>query len=281
VSLARVSGALLIVAAIALLLIGVPSFVAPTWAASEFPWTVGPFLAQTIGGWSIGTALICLHAARLRSPARSYPLLVYAWLFGIGQLLVVFVFLDRFLAGHVLAWPYLIGLLALVASAAAGIAAFTRAERAGGAGLLAVGHPVPRPVRVIGVFVGLFVLLLAIGTLLAGPTGAIATGTVFPEPMGLFSIRAFSAFLFAIAAAIAAVLLGRSVEPYEALGWAGFYLIVPITLAALLNLSVFDFGARPGGLLYILAYVVVGLVIAAALVWLRRRRAAEVGVATP
>jgi len=70
-SLRRLSGALLVVSAIALLAIGVPSFLAPAWAASEFPWTVGPFLAQTIGAWSIGTALIALHTVWLRDPARS------------------------------------------------------------------------------------------------------------------------------------------------------------------------------------------------------------------
>ena len=121
-----------------------------------------------------------------------------------------------------------------------------------------------------GALVGLFVLLLAVGTLLAGPNGATATGAIFPEPMGLFSIRAFSAFLFAVAGSIGAVLLARSIEPYVALAWGGLYLVVPITLSALLNLSLFDFTGRPGGLLYVLAYVVVGAVLGAVILYLLR-----------
>jgi hypothetical protein len=275
-TLVRVSAALLVVAAFGFLLIGIPAFLAPAWAASEFPWTVGPFLAQTIGGWSIGTALICLHAVWLRSPARGYPLFVYAWLFGIGQLVVVVLFMDRFLPAPLLSWPYLIALVALVASGVGGVVASLRAE-AGASAAAVRGAPqwVPTWAKAFGALVGLFVLFLAIGTLLAGPNGATASGAIFPEPMGLFSIRAFSAFLFAIAGSIGSVLLARSIEPYEYLGWAGLYLVVPITLAALLNLSLFDFSARPGGLVYILAYVLVGVVIGVALTYIRRR-----GVAT-
>ena len=73
-----------------------------------------------------------------------------------------------------------------------------------------------------------------------------------------------------VAGSIGAVLLARSIEPYVALAWGGLYLVVPITAAALLNLSLFDFARRPGGLLYILAYVVVGAVLAAVIVYLRR-----------
>ena len=46
---------------------------------------------------------------------------------------------------------------------------------------------------------------------------------------------------------------------------------MPITIAALVNLSVFDFAARPGGLVYLGAYVVVGLGVIAILVLDRRR----------
>jgi hypothetical protein len=265
-NLARVSGGLLLVAGVAFMLIGVPSFVAPAWAVGEFPWTVGPFLAQTIGAWSIGTALICFHAARVGSPQTIYPLLDYAWVFGIVELFVVFIFLDKLQTGHLLTWPYLVALLALVGSWVTGVVPSMSARRQ----VPVIGGLVPIWAKVFGVLVGLFVLLLAFGTWFAGPTGSTARGGIFPEQMGLFSIRAFSAFLFAIASAISSVLLARSIEPYRALGWAGLYLVVPITLAALLNLSLFDFAARPGGLVYILAYVAVGLVIAAALVYIRR-----------
>jgi hypothetical protein len=259
--LERASTWLLWLAAAFFLIFGLAAFVAPGWASGEFPWNVGPFLAQTIGGWSLGTAAIAAHAARIGRPERVYPLLVYCWLFGIGQLVVVAAFADRLQTGHVLTYPYLGGLLALVGSAIAGLAHWASRRP----DLQAAGGRVPWWGRVLAGSVGGFVLLLAVGTLLAGPDGASARGEIFPEQMSLFSLRAFSAFLFSLAAAMGATMLSRSVAPYLDLGWAGIYLIVPITLAALLNLSAFDFTGRPGGLLYLLAYVVVGIILAVVL----------------
>lgn len=264
--LERVSAWLLWLAAGLFLLFGLAAFVAPAWASTEFPWNVGPFLAQTIGGWSLGTAAIAAHAAAVGRVERVYPLLVYCWLFGIGQLIVVVAFADRLQTGHVLTYPYLGGLTALTASALAGARLWLtrRPDINAGRGR------VPWWGRVLTAAVGGFVLLLAVGTLLAGPDGATARGEIFPEPMSPFSMRAFSAFLFSIGLAQAAVLLSRSVAPYLDLGWAGLYLVVPITLAALLNLALFDFAGRPGGLLYLLAYVVVGIILAFVL-WYDRR----------
>jgi hypothetical protein len=276
---ARISGGLLVVAGIAFLLIGIPSFVAPSWAVGEFPWTVGPFLAQTIGAWCIGNALICFHAVWLGDASRSYPLLVYLWLFGIGEVLVAIAYLDLLQLGHVLTWPYLVALGALVGSWFLGVLVqSTGPEGESGpiAWRVSGDRFVPTWAKAFGAVVGLFVLFLAIGTLMASPGGAISRGEVFPEHMGQFSIRSFSAFLFAVAGAIGSVLLARSIEPYVSLGWAGLYLVVPITLAALLNLSLFGFD-RPGGLVYVLAYVTVGLVIGVALWTFHTRPESVVG----
>lgn len=257
----RLATWLLWLAAALFVVFGLAAFLAPSWASGQFPWNVGPFLAQTIGGWSLGTAAICVHAARVGRPERVYPLLVYCWLFGIGQLVVVLAFADKLQTGHVLTYPYLAGLLALVASAISGLADWWTRRL----DLQAGGGRAPWWGRVLAGAVGSFVLLLAVGTLLAGPDGAAARGQIFPEPMSPFSLRAFSAFLFSLAAAMGATMLSRTLAPYLALGWAGIYLIVPITLSALLNLSAFDFTGRPGGLLYLLAYVVVGIILAVVL----------------
>ena len=264
--LRTVARVLLGVGAAAFLVIGVPAFLAPAWAVGEFPWTVGPFLAQTIGGWSIGTAAIAIHAIRGGLSRRLYGLLIYLGLFGVGQLAVAAAFAARLQTGHVLTWPYLIGLgsLAIGASLAA------LSLRTGNAAPADMGRRAPWWIRAIAALVGGFVLFLAVGTLIAGPDGATARGEVLPEPMGLFSIRAFSAFLFALAAAILSLVLSPRVGPYRSLGTSGLYLIVPITLAAALNVSLFDAG-KPGTLVYFWAYVVVGLIIVAVLVYERRR----------
>ncbi|HEX6230850.1 MAG TPA: hypothetical protein VF029_03995, partial [Actinomycetota bacterium] len=83
----------------------------------------------------------------------------------------------------------------------------------------------------------------------------------------------FSAFLFALAAAILSSVRSTSLAPFRALGWAGLYLIVPITGAALLNLGLFDDG-KPGTLVYLWAYIVVGVIIVAVLAYERLRPAA-------
>jgi hypothetical protein len=262
----RAHGWLLSASAVLLGVFGAAAIVAPGWAQPEFPWLVGPLLAQTIGGWALGTAAIAAHAARVRRIELTFPLLVYVKLFGFLQLVVVVLFLDRLRLGA-LAYPYLLGLAALVAAAAVA-APRVLANPLEFRGLRGF---IPRWGRLLALVVGSFVLLLAIATLVAGPDVATARGEVFPEQMSLFSIRAFSAFLFSIGAAIGSVLLARSALPYLHLGWAGLYLIVPITVAALLNLDKFDFAGRPGGLVYLLAYVVVGVAIAVVL-WYDRRR---------
>ena len=257
---------LLLVAAALFLVIGIPFFLAPDWAASEFPWRVGPFLAQTIGGWSLGTAAIAAHAAYFARPRRIYPLLIYSGLFGMGQLVVVVAFADKLQTGHLLTYPYLGGLLALVgASLAVGYSWLKTPPGTDNTG--------QRPLwwaRVLVIVVGGFVALLALGAFIAGPDGTTARGEVFPEAMGLFSIRAFCAFLFALTMAILSALLSRDLAPYRALTFAGLYLVLPITLAALLNLSRFSF-SLPGTMLYLLAYVIIGLLLIAMLAYERVR----------
>ncbi|MEO5703542.1 MAG: hypothetical protein ABIR64_00955 [Candidatus Limnocylindrales bacterium] len=261
-----VARSLLVIGAAAFVAIGLPVFLAPGWAVPEFPWAVGPFLAQTIGGWSLGTAAIAIHAVAGGPSRQLYGLVIYLGMFGIGQLAVVVAFASKLQVGHLLTWPYLIGLVALVVGA--GCAALTWRR----------GDPEPTPtarratwwIRVIAGAVGAFVLFLAVGTLLARADGATARGEVLPEQMGLFSIRAFSAFLFALAAAILSLVPSRFVAPYRSLGSSGLYLIVPITLAAALNFSLFDAG-KPGTLVYFWAYVVVGLIILAVLIYERSR----------
>jgi len=257
---------LLVVGAAALVVVGLPSFLVPSWAVGEFPWSVGPLLAQTIGGWALGTAAIAVHAVAAGLSRRVNGLVLYLGLFGIGQLVVVVAFAGRLQVSHVLTWPYLVGLVALVigtVGAAVGVrGAVPDVGRA--------GRPATWWIRGIAALVGGFVLFLAIGTFLAGPDGATARGEVLPEQMGLFSIRAFSAFLFALAVAILSLVPSRDIGPYRSLGTSGLYLIAPITVAAALNFSLFT-AEKPGTLVYFWAYVIVGAIIVAVLIFDQRR----------
>lgn len=261
----RATRVALLIAAAAFGAFGVAAFVAPGWGSQNFPWSVGPFVAMTIGGWSLGTAAIALDAQR-GTPASRYPLLVFLWLFATGETLVLLAFLDRLVWSAPLTWPYLVGLLALLASILAGVpAVWLSAWRE------SVGPRAPRWVPVGTVVFVLLVLGLALATLVARPGGSATEAGFVPEKMTLFTVRAFSAFFLAIAGASASVLAVNTMRMYLDFGRAGLYLIAPITIAALVNLQLFDFAARPGGLVYLGAYVIVGLGVIAVLLYDRTR----------
>jgi hypothetical protein len=234
---------------------GFPAFGLPDWAVDEFPWGVGPIMAMTMGAWGLGTAAMAAMAASTTRLDRALGLNVYLWLFGVLQLLVVLAFRDRLQTGHLLTWPYLAGLGALAVSAIAGVIDWVtrRPDVRGPAGVVTWW------MRLIAIALGGFTAVLAAGTLVAGPDGQTAQGGVVPETMSLFSIRAFSAFLAAISAATLAMLLPRNPRPAWELDRGGFILSTLILIAAFVNIEAFDFGERPGGLVYIAAYGIASL----------------------
>jgi hypothetical protein len=241
---------------------GAVFFGAPNYSADNFPWNVSPFVAMTIGGWAVGTGLIALSAWRTWSFDRVYPLLLFVWSFAVFELIVVIAFLGVLRTDHWLTWPYLLSLLLGAASAVVGLPALWAARRE-----ILVTAPVPAWIRLVFVAFVLVLGGLALVTLLV----VADTGRIFPEPLSAFTTRAFSAFFGALLVGGLPLLLARDVRaPLEYMR-AGLYLIVPITLAALLNLGSFDFGGRPGGLVYIGAYVAAG-VVALYSTWWRGRR---------
>lgn len=260
---------------VALAIFGGVAFAAPGWAVGEFPWGVGPIMAMTMGGWGIGTAAIAALAASQSRQDRILGLNVYLWLFGILELLVVLAFLDRLQVGHLLTWPYLVGLVALAASGVAGVVGWwtTRPDLRGPVGSVTTW------MRAVAIGLGAFTAFLAAGTLIAGPEGQTAQGGVLPEPMSLFSIRAFSAFLAAISAATLSMLLPRNPRPAWELDRGGFILSTVILIAALLNLAAFDVAARPGGLVYIAAYAIASVLFV--VIWLLPRLRPELFSADP
>ena len=66
-------------------------------------------------------------------------------------------------------------------------------------------------------------------------------------------------FYLSLAAAVVPFLCYRSLQSLLHHAFASYGLVVFITLAALLHMGLFDFGSRPGGLLYFFAYLVVGI----------------------
>jgi hypothetical protein len=273
---------LLWLGAAAFLVLGLAAFIAPGWASANFPWSVGPFLAVTIGAWSLGTAAIAADAARSQRLERSYPLLVFLSFFGAGQLAVALAFASRLRLGVPLTYPYLIGLIAVLAAGLLVLAGEFQDGRGlrGSVGIRGGPRQVPTWARASTLLFVVLVGGLSIATLIAGSNGAAARGEFFPEPLGLFSIRAFSAFFFALTMSALSLLPARSLVPYHELARAGLYLIVPITVAALLNIGLFDFVGRPGSLVYLAAYVLVGIALAVRL-WYSRPHAGDTSTVSP
>jgi hypothetical protein len=253
------------IGALLYLALGLVLFGASKWAASVFPWSVSPFVAMTIGGWALGNGVGAWFASAKGPASRVMPVLTYLTVFAAAQLLVVIAFRAALKLDVLLAIPYLITLgFTLIASA------FGMLElRTSAAIVVDVEEPLDRRIRIALIALAVFLVALAVGGFLAAPGGVSTTGKIFPEPLTLFTVRAFAAFYAALAVSLVTLLARPSLASAFMLGIAGVGLIIPIVAAALLNLGAFDFAGRPLGILYLAAYLVV-LIPAGVFLWRHR-----------
>ena len=223
--------------------------------APVFAWKVTPFMAATMGGWCIGNAWSAFTTARRWEWRLVYPSLVYLWVFGISELIVVLVFRDKLLAGHPVAWLYLatIGLNAL--AALLGVYEWSR---------LRPVHETFGPQAkffhylLISVFVAIVAGLAIYG--LYAQIGDVGTnGGVFPEVMSLFTLRAFAVFYLSLCTSAAILLRERNLLTMLTYGFSSYILVIAITAAIFVYFSLFDFAAHPGQLIYVGAYFLIGI----------------------
>ena len=255
---------LLALAAAAHLVTGVPLFVAPEWAADHFAWTVSPFVAMTAGGWCLGTAGFAGYAVAARRWPAIRPCVVYVTAFGLLQLGVAVYERDLLRTGEVLTWPYL---AALGLSLVGGLVALADARRWLGPDRRPDGLQLTPLVRGVIVFFVVFVSLLALVAAVA-PRRA-TDGSIFPEPLSLFSLRAFGAFYLALALAVAALVGDRRADGYVASQRCGIVLVLPILAATVAYADTFTIGEHPLQVAYPAAYVA-ALVGASIAVWWAR-----------
>lgn len=265
--LPRTSRVLTFVVAALYGLLGIVLFFAPGWSAANFSWKISPFVAMTMGGWCLGNAYTAWEAARIGRWSLVYNNLLYLWTFGVLETAVLFVFRDRLILNVPLAWPYILALALTVVAAVAGIIAWVRLRPVVGT----EGQPVPGWIRGLAVLFVLFVGFLALYGAFSGQDGYGTDGSIFPEPLTLFTLRAFAAFYASLAIAVIPMIWARGSAPLIVLGRAGMSFIVTITIAALVNLDKFDFAGRPGGLIYLGAYVFAFFVVGGFLLLARRQ----------
>lgn len=255
--------------------LGLILFLAPVWSAANFSWKISSFVAMTMGGWCFGNAYHAWESARIGRWSIVYPSLIYLWVFGILELLVLFLFRELLILNVPLAWPYILTLGLTVVATIAGIVTWLR-ERPS---LTQVGLAVPLWIRPVIIFFVVFVGLLALLGGRAQSGGLSTEGGIFPQPLTLFTVRAFAAFYAALAFSALPLIWTRNLAPWLLYVRAGLGLLIPILLAALLHLDQFDFANRPGGLLYIGAYVA-ALVVAIFILAVYRRQPVNYAEAT-
>jgi hypothetical protein len=68
-------------------------------SAHHFAWKVSPFVAMTIGSYLLGSAWMAGVVQHTWTFARVYTLLLYLWLFGVLETVVVISHRDKLAAG--------------------------------------------------------------------------------------------------------------------------------------------------------------------------------------
>jgi hypothetical protein len=259
---------LALVAAGVFLVVGIPWYVRPEWSADRFPWGVSPMVAMTIGAWSLGNAWWSWCAARPRPARDARALWAYLLAFGVLELAVVVWFADKLRTEEWMTWPYLASLVLAALAGATGLLAGDQGTE----------EPAPDEPAVppwASGFVWFFVVFVGFLALVAFWAPARArSGIVFPEPMTLFTLRAFGAFYLSLASGAAVLLPARRASAFAAYGVAGLGLVALITATVVAYADRFDIGDHPLQVLYIVAYVGVLVVDVAGLVWYRRQRSA-------
>lgn len=264
--LANFSLWLIAAAVVGFTVIGLALFIAPAWAAVNFPWKISPFVAMTMGGWYLGSAVMAGLAAVYRRWGSVYANVIFTGIFALAETLVLLVHYAKIRFDALLAWPYIV-MLALGLLAGLGCLVDWLRHRPG---LADDGAPVTRWVR--GVIVGFCVFVFFLSLVAFSGHWVGLEGVIFPEPLTSFTLHAFGAFYFSLAFASIFLLRAHTLSPITVVVQGGLALIVFITLAALVYLPVFDFGAHPFQSIYLIVYIGVGAAAAVYLWWAGRRR---------
>src|SRR5512147_2155124 len=107
-------------------ILGALLFVLPQTLAPVFAWKVTAFMTMTIGGWCLANGWLAYVTARRWDWTRVHTTLIYLWLFGVSEIIVLILFRDKLNLSHPIAWLYLITLIVNALTALIGIADWLR-----------------------------------------------------------------------------------------------------------------------------------------------------------
>jgi energy-converting hydrogenase Eha subunit A len=162
---------------------------------------------------------------------------------------------------HPFAWLYFITLCVNVVTAIVGLFDYlrTRPSRQN------FGPSTKTLHRVMALGFVIIVGLLAVFGLFA-QIGAVGTnGGVFPEVMSLFTLRSFAVFYLSLTIGALPLIWERNLSVLLNHAYAAYALVIFISLAIFVYIGIFDFANRPGQLIYVGAYFLVGIPILAVL----------------
>ena len=253
--LSHISRWLTYLTAVLYAIVGALLFLFPERLAPNFAWSVSAFITMTIGGWCLGHAWLAWIVARRWRWGLVYPPLIYLWLFGISELLVLFAFRSKLVLLHPIAWLYLMALIVNGLTALIGLVDWIRIRPARVATSLQMETKHRNSIILFILFVS-FLGFYGLTTQIGAPG---TNGGIFPEVMSLFTLRSFGAFYLSLALPAVAFLWERNLHTFLTYSFASYGLVFFITLAALVYIRLFDFVARPGGLIYFAAYLIVGI----------------------
>jgi hypothetical protein len=236
-------------------ILGALLFFLPEQLAPVFAWKVTAFMTMTIGGWCLGNAWLAYITARRWEWKLVYTALIDLWLFGIGELMVLFLFRDKLKLEHPIAWLYLVTLLVNAVTAFAGLFDWLRLRPSHQYS----GRTISASQRLLAVGFVIFVGFLGIYGLTAQIGAPGTNGGIFPEIMSLFTLRSFGMFYLCLALAVVPFFWDKNLNTILHHSIASYGLVIIITAAAFVYIRLFDFAAHPGGLLYFGAYLAVGI----------------------
>ena len=252
------------VIAVTYLLLGLIMFVVPGWSAHHFPWKVSPFVAMTIGSYLLGSAWMAGVIQHTWTFARVYTLLLYLWLFGVLETVVVIVHRDKLVAGGALTAPYLITLGLTVVAALTGLADWRRRRPP----LQAGGATMPGWVRTLQIIFVVAVAFIA-AVVLYGPKPAM-NARYFPQPLTSFTLDALGVFYLSLSLSVLFMIGQRGMATLVTYLRGAIGLVAIIVIATLLNIGIFHFSAHPRHVVYLATYVVVMIGTVVILWWDRR-----------
>lgn len=234
-------------------ILGIILFFNPEWSSTQFAWKISPFVAMTIGGWCIGCAFFAWKSFQSGDWKLIYPNLIFLWIFGLLETLVLFAFKNKVLINSTLAIIYTGTLILNSIFAIFGIWFLAKNSLPKDSGNISK----PKWLQ-IGINIGIFFVSgIALGALTTANGGNVTSGKFLPETLSLFTMRAFGAFYLSLVLTGLTLIKNKSILPVLAFIEGGLALTIPITIAALIYFPIDRLINFPGGMIYIFAYIVV------------------------